>query len=311
MHLLGIVIKKSIKSKNLVVTYKYDAWGKVITVNDTTENNIGTINPFRYRSYYYDEETKLYYLNSRYYNPEWCRFINVDEYSGDIGDQMSHNMYCYSFNNPINYHDDNGEWPKWAKKVAVAVGIVAVTAAVAVVTVSTFGSGTVPAVIAVSAAKGAAIGAVTGAAIGAGQSVISNRVSTGSWKGTKDAALNGMGDGALTGSITGTVTGAASGTGEVLSAASKWDRGSFNSSYQSMKYHYNKHVIKEGLNQGNNIIKYTNDAMNFAKNNASSFKYKYNFKYKNASWNFTSLNGIGGEFIDSNKVITFWYIPKK
>ena len=46
---------------------------------------------------------------------------------------------------------------------------------------------TVPAVIAVSAAKGAAIGAVTGAAIGAGQSVISNRVSTGSWKGTKDA----------------------------------------------------------------------------------------------------------------------------
>ncbi len=94
---------------NLVVTYKYDAWGKVISVNDTTENNIGTINPFRYRSYYYDEETKLYYLNSRYYNPEWCRFINADGIINANQDIYSLNMYSYTCNNPIVRIDPNGK----------------------------------------------------------------------------------------------------------------------------------------------------------------------------------------------------------
>ena len=67
-----------------VVTYEYDSWGKIISIKDAYGNNvtssthIGKINPYRYRSYRYDEETGLYYLNSRYYNPEWGRFINAD-----------------------------------------------------------------------------------------------------------------------------------------------------------------------------------------------------------------------------------------
>ncbi len=94
---------------NLVVTYKYDAWGKVISVNDTTENNIGTINPFRYRSYYYDEETKLYYLNSRYYNPEWCRFINADKFLIQNRERfLGNNQYIYCANNCIDSLDSTG-----------------------------------------------------------------------------------------------------------------------------------------------------------------------------------------------------------
>lgn len=102
---------------NLVVTYKYDAWGKVISTTDTTTNNIGTINPFRYRSYYYDEETKLYYLNSRYYNPEWCRFINADSIIGANNDILGLNLYSYVSNNPIMNTDSQGNKVRsWLKK---------------------------------------------------------------------------------------------------------------------------------------------------------------------------------------------------
>ncbi len=82
----------------------------MISVTDTTTNNIGTINPFRYRSYYYDEETKLYYLNSRYYNPEWCRFINADNYlKVSI---LGNNLYIYTENNPVTAIDTKGTFFK-------------------------------------------------------------------------------------------------------------------------------------------------------------------------------------------------------
>ncbi len=74
----------------------------------TDSNNIGIINPFRYRGYYYDNETGLYYLNSRYYNPEWCRFINADEILGANQDILSYNLYAYVSNNPIVENDVNG-----------------------------------------------------------------------------------------------------------------------------------------------------------------------------------------------------------
>lgn len=101
---------------NLVANYKYDSWGKIISItdsegNDISNNNshIANINPFRYRCYYYDKETKLYYLNERYYNPEWRRFINSDSYNGQIGGNiLSHNIYAYTLNNPIMNYDENG-----------------------------------------------------------------------------------------------------------------------------------------------------------------------------------------------------------
>lgn len=100
---------------NVVAKYTYDSWGNIISItdennNDVSENNthIANINPYRYRSYYYDRETKLYYLNSRYYNPEWGRFINVDNYVSTDTGILGYNMYLYCNNNCINYNDDSG-----------------------------------------------------------------------------------------------------------------------------------------------------------------------------------------------------------
>ncbi len=103
---------------NYVAKYTYDAWGNIISITDSDGNDvsnddthIGNINPFRYRSYYYDKETNLYYLNSRYYNPVWGRFINADSYGGEIGGNiLSHNTYAYTLNNPINNIDINGNF---------------------------------------------------------------------------------------------------------------------------------------------------------------------------------------------------------
>ena len=100
---------------NVVARYKYDFWGNIISIidendNDISNNNehIGNINPYRYRSYYYDKETKLYYLNFRYYNLKWGRFINVDGIVG--GNVINGNLYSYCENDPINKVDSNGQF---------------------------------------------------------------------------------------------------------------------------------------------------------------------------------------------------------
>ena len=67
------------RNGRIVARYTYDAWGKC-TVQNADGWTAGDANPFRYRGYYYDTETGLYYLNSRYYDPEVGRFINADRY---------------------------------------------------------------------------------------------------------------------------------------------------------------------------------------------------------------------------------------
>ena len=64
-----------------VVTYTYDAWGNHLSTTGSMASTLGTINPLRYRGYVYDQETGLYYLQSRYYNPEMGRFINADAFN--------------------------------------------------------------------------------------------------------------------------------------------------------------------------------------------------------------------------------------
>ncbi len=296
--------------------YVYDTWGKVLSVTDengneiTDANNIGLLNPIRYRGYYYDSETGYYYVSSRYYDPEIGRFLNADiqeTLTADFENFSQYNLFAYCFNNPVNMSDETGTWPIWAKKVVAAVAIVAVVAAVAAVTVATAGAGTAAAVIAVGAAKGAAIGMASGAAIGAATGAMRHRVSTGSWSGADTAALNGMGDGALSGAVSGAMTGAAGSAVKVAQAAKAWDSGTFKSGYQSMKYHYNKHVINAGLTKGNNVLRYTRDAVSFANRNSSLLKYTYNYNYGNASWNLTYSTGRGGMFTRTGKILTFWY----
>ena len=94
-----------------VVEYHYDAWGAPLSKTGSLANTIGTLNPFRYRGYVYDEETGLYYLRSRYYHPEWKRFINADIYLGETRALMSTNPYCYCKNNAVMRIDSTGNFP--------------------------------------------------------------------------------------------------------------------------------------------------------------------------------------------------------
>ncbi len=87
----------------VVVKYVYDTWGNHAIVdadgNDVTEG-IGILNPFRYRGYYYDTGTGLYYLQTRYYDPEVGRFISQDGI--DYADPEAINglnLYAYCGNN--------------------------------------------------------------------------------------------------------------------------------------------------------------------------------------------------------------------
>ena len=113
----------------LVAEYSYDAWGNHEIITNIDE--IGSLNPIRYRSYYYDVETKLYYLKSRYYDSEIGRFINLDTLSVlDVAQAKINglNLYAYCLNNPVNMVDDTGDWPRWLRDVLIGVAIVGLVA---------------------------------------------------------------------------------------------------------------------------------------------------------------------------------------
>ena len=112
-----IAIADAVSGK-LAAKYSYDAWSKCASVENADGYTIGTANPFRYRGYYYDTETGLYYLNSRYYDPEVGRFLNADAAIGQIGNVQGTNMFAYCFNNPVNMSDYDGNWPEWIVKAA-------------------------------------------------------------------------------------------------------------------------------------------------------------------------------------------------
>ena len=87
-----------------VAAYDYDPYGKIITAT----GDLAEINPLRYRGYYYDTETGFYYLQSRYYDPEICRFINADSYASTGDGFTGLNMFAYCNNNPANRIDPDG-----------------------------------------------------------------------------------------------------------------------------------------------------------------------------------------------------------
>ena len=105
-NLQGDVIGIKDSSGEQFITYAYDAWG-----NDTghTNTQLAVYNPLRYRGYVYDFETGLYYLQSRYYNPEWGRFINADVYATTGQGFTSNNMFAYCLNRPVVMADYQGE----------------------------------------------------------------------------------------------------------------------------------------------------------------------------------------------------------
>ena len=105
----GDIIKILDGNMEEVVEYKYDTWGNVIGMEGSDYGKwVGSLNPFRYRGYYYDDETSLYYLYSRYYNPECGRFLNADgTIIGNIGSSV-HNILAYASNNPVMNYDSGG-----------------------------------------------------------------------------------------------------------------------------------------------------------------------------------------------------------
>ena len=143
-------------SGNVVASYSYNAWGKVLTAT----GSMAAINPIRYRGYYYDSDTELYYLLSRYYDPEICRFLNADNQL--VTDELTGiNLFAYCGNNPVSREDTSGD-------IWVTVGVMA-------------------------------IGGLIGAAIGAVSSAITQQALTGTvnWKSVGVAAATGFVSGAV------------------------------------------------------------------------------------------------------------------
>ena len=102
-----------------VVEYAYDAWGNLLSTTGTLATTLGAINIFRYRGYVYDVDTELYYLQSRYYDPDCGRFLNPDDasYLGASGSVLGWNLYSYCENNAVNKTDPIGTQPQWAQVI--------------------------------------------------------------------------------------------------------------------------------------------------------------------------------------------------
>ena len=91
-------------SSNVIASYYYDAFGVHLSSTGTASN------PYRYAGYIFDEETGLYYLKARYYDPETARFLSEDTYLGQAGDPLSLNLYAYVKYNPLKYYDPTGHY---------------------------------------------------------------------------------------------------------------------------------------------------------------------------------------------------------
>ncbi|QPQ35658.1 DNRLRE domain-containing protein [Lysinibacillus sp. JNUCC-52] len=104
----GDVLGMTNASGKFVASYTYDAWGNILTQSGI--DDMDSINPYRYAGYRYDEDTKLYYLMARYYNPDTGVFLSLDPVRGDTGNPITLNGYSYANNNPVMNMDPDGEF---------------------------------------------------------------------------------------------------------------------------------------------------------------------------------------------------------
>ena len=115
-NLQGDIVKILDEDGNEKASYVYNAWGNIL--EEKGEPILRRLNPLRYRGYVYDEDTTLYYLQTRYYDPTTGRFINADDtaYIGATGTVLSVNIFTYCENNAIMFTDYNGQLLKEEKK---------------------------------------------------------------------------------------------------------------------------------------------------------------------------------------------------
>lgn len=103
-NLQGDVMKLVDASGTVVASYEYDPYGNITS----SSGDMAAINPLRYRGYYYDSDSGLYYLQSRYYDPKVGRFINADSYASTGHGVLGNNMFAYCNNNPASFEDSSG-----------------------------------------------------------------------------------------------------------------------------------------------------------------------------------------------------------
>ena len=193
-------------NENVVVKYKYDAWGNhavlyLNKVNDKEQyseadeaafdenyaknKTLAELNPFRYRGYYYDAETGLYFLKTRYYDPEVGRFITIDDISYIDPETINGlNLYAYCGNNPVMRVDENGtsfwDWLLGAAIVVAAIALTVVTAGLAAPVSAAVGGGLLGAIVG-GAVAGAVGGAITGFAFSVASQGIANGFNNINW----------------------------------------------------------------------------------------------------------------------------------
>ena len=208
-------VREVVLNGKVIGEYLYDGWGNVevrLTQGITKEEQyVIENNPYRYRGYYYDKESGLYYCITRYYSPELCIFTSIDsiEYL-DCESINGLDLYCYCLNNPIMYVDPSGHLPEWAQWVLgglIIIGGIALSVAtgglVAPLTAALGGG------LMASIAAGAIVGALGGAVAGACFSIGSQAISSGfediQWSDVGKSALSGAISGAISGGIFGGV----------------------------------------------------------------------------------------------------------
>ncbi|MCU6773375.1 Cell wall-associated polypeptide CWBP200 [uncultured Blautia sp.] len=123
------------KDGKVVVRYTYDSWGQVVKIEGTLKDKVGARNPFRYKGYYYDVETGLYYCRSRYYDPAIRRFISADDTQvlRDNLDMLGEkNLYAYCDDNPITRVDVNGQFSLICGLIGATMNVLAGGVAAAV-----------------------------------------------------------------------------------------------------------------------------------------------------------------------------------
>lgn len=110
-----------------MVKYSYDAWGALKNIEDTSSSGIGKLNPFRFKGYYYDNESSMYYCKTRYYVPQWGRWLSADSIEYLNPESINKlNLYTYANNNPVIYYDPDGHMALLcALLILGAIGMVA------------------------------------------------------------------------------------------------------------------------------------------------------------------------------------------
>ena len=203
-NLQGDIIGIYNESGSVVGEYVYDAWGKLLN----TVSGVAAINPFRYKGYYYDTETNLYYLNSRYYDPETGRFISpdgVDQLQDSCTQINGLNLYMYCYNNPVMMMDPNGTFTlTWWQKLLIGLAFITLGAVVTALTGGTFAGAFICAFnVAVKAAiSGAIMGAVLG---GAGALISGGNVAEGMVQGFAEGFCDGFMWGGITAGLSNVV----------------------------------------------------------------------------------------------------------